>query len=400
MCVVDSKLATYQLILTVSSSWLTVPCSPVFCFVRDEIEIRHLSPLFAARRLSCVELVRHRAHRPLTRALPTAKMSSFAVSSARVVRTCVAGSGNKGRGVTSRVASGTPIHRRVGTPKGNVSLHVGCELNALQRRRRGSVSRNAIVNAGESSGWEDASTCVVRGEESGEAGGTVDSCCESGFTEVGACLTQEESSKNPTASSVETRDLQKEVSSRRTFAIISHPDAGKTTLTEKLLYYGGAINEAGAVRSRRGAKAATSDWMEMEQQRGISISSTALSFQYAGFTLNLLDTPGHADFSEDTYRTVTAADNAVMLIDSAKGLEPQTRKLFEVCRLNGLPIFTFCNKVRDARFPNPTTHCFTSNAGDCSFIHRDTQDVNRFSFPPQDGPAVPRAARVVGPNRT
>jgi peptide chain release factor 3 len=141
------------------------------------------------------------------------------------------------------------------------------------------------------------------------------------------------------------RDLAKEVASRRTFAIISHPDAGKTTLTEKLLYYGGAIQEAGAVRARRGAKAATSDWMEMEQQRGISISSTALSFVYKDFTLNLLDTPGHADFSEDTYRTVSAADNAVMLIDSAKGLEPQTRKLFEVCRLNGLPIFTFCNKM-------------------------------------------------------
>lgn len=141
------------------------------------------------------------------------------------------------------------------------------------------------------------------------------------------------------------RDLAKEVESRRTFAIISHPDAGKTTLTEKLLYYGGAIQEAGAVRARRGAKAATSDWMEMEKQRGISISSTALSFAYKGFTLNLLDTPGHADFSEDTYRTVSAADNAVMLIDSAKGLEPQTRKLFEVCRLNGLPIFTFCNKM-------------------------------------------------------
>ena len=141
------------------------------------------------------------------------------------------------------------------------------------------------------------------------------------------------------------RDLTKEVESRRTFAIISHPDAGKTTLTEKLLYYGGAIQEAGAVRARRGAKAATSDWMEMEQQRGISISSTALSFEYKNFTLNLLDTPGHADFSEDTYRTVSAADNAVMLVDSAKGLEPQTRKLFEVCRLNGLPIFTFCNKM-------------------------------------------------------
>ena len=141
------------------------------------------------------------------------------------------------------------------------------------------------------------------------------------------------------------RDLTKEVESRRTFAIISHPDAGKTTLTEKLLYYGGAIQEAGAVRARRGAMA-TSDWMEMEQQRRHlhlrrrrSPSSTTTSPSTSSAY------PGHADFSEDTYRTVSAADNAVMLVDSAKGLEPQTRKLFEVCRLNGLPIFTFCNKM-------------------------------------------------------
>ena len=190
------------------------------------------------------------------------------------------------------------------------------------------------------------------------------------------------------------RDLAKEVESRRTFAIISHPDAGKTTLTEKLLYYGGAINEAGAVRSRRGAKAATSDWMEMEQQRGISISSTALSFAYGGFTLNLLDTPGHADFSEDTYRTVTAADNAVMLIDAAKGLEPQTRKLFEVCRLNGLPIFTFCNKMDrpsleplelldqiEKEFNLPTYAVnWPIGSGDsfCGVYHRPTREVHLF----------------------
>ncbi|KAG5175270.1 PRF3, plastid translation release factor RF3 [Tribonema minus] len=136
-----------------------------------------------------------------------------------------------------------------------------------------------------------------------------------------------------------------EIARRRNFAIISHPDAGKTTLTEKLLLYGGAIQEAGAVRSRADQRKATSDWMELEKQRGISITSTVLSFEYAGAQINLLDTPGHQDFSEDTYRTLAAADNAVMLVDAAKGLEPQTRKLFEVCRLRGLPIFTFCNKL-------------------------------------------------------
>jgi len=140
-------------------------------------------------------------------------------------------------------------------------------------------------------------------------------------------------------------DIPAEVARRRNFAIISHPDAGKTTLTEKLLLYGGAIQEAGAVKARRAAKHATSDWMEMEKARGISITSTAMQFEYQGFMINLLDTPGHADFSEDTYRTLAAADNALMLIDAAKGLEPQTRKLFAVCRLNGLPVFTFVNKL-------------------------------------------------------
>ncbi len=139
---------------------------------------------------------------------------------------------------------------------------------------------------------------------------------------------------------------------RRTFAIISHPDAGKTTLTEKLLLYGGAIREAGAVKNRRAERAATSDWMELERQRGISITSTVLQFEYDGFHLNLLDTPGHHDFSEDTYRTLAAADNAVMLVDAGKGLETQTRKLFEVCRLRDIPIFTFINKLdRPARHP-------------------------------------------------
>ena len=140
-------------------------------------------------------------------------------------------------------------------------------------------------------------------------------------------------------------EIEQAVSSRRNFAIISHPDAGKTTLTEKLLLYGGAIHEAGAVKARREQRKATSDWMEMEQQRGISITSTVLQFLYNDFQINLLDTPGHQDFSEDTYRTLAAADNSVMLIDAAKGLEPQTRKLFEVCQLRSLPIFTFINKL-------------------------------------------------------
>ena len=140
-------------------------------------------------------------------------------------------------------------------------------------------------------------------------------------------------------------ELQEAVEQRRNFAIISHPDAGKTTLTEKLLLYGGAIHEAGAVKARREQRKATSDWMEMEQQRGISITSTVLQFLYEDCQINLLDTPGHQDFSEDTYRTLAAADNAVMLIDAAKGLEPQTRKLFEVCKMRSLPIFTFVNKL-------------------------------------------------------
>src|SRR5271155_2927253 len=139
--------------------------------------------------------------------------------------------------------------------------------------------------------------------------------------------------------------LEKEVARRRTFAIISHPDAGKTTLTEKLLLYGGAIHLAGAVRAKANQRNTTSDWMEIEKQRGISISTSVLQFEYGGGQINLLDTPRHKDFSEDTYRTLTAADSAVMLIDAAKGVEPQTRKLFEVCRMRGIPIFTFINKL-------------------------------------------------------
>ncbi|MFN4866333.1 MAG: peptide chain release factor 3 [Cyanobium sp.] len=150
----------------------------------------------------------------------------------------------------------------------------------------------------------------------------------------------------------ELQSLAEAVARRRNFAIISHPDAGKTTLTEKLLLYGGAIQQAGAVKAKGEQRKVTSDWMELEKQRGISITSTVLQFDYSGSTINLLDTPGHQDFSEDTYRTLAAADNAVMLEDAAKGLEPQTRKLFEVCRMRQIPIFTFINKMdRPGREP-------------------------------------------------
>ena len=146
--------------------------------------------------------------------------------------------------------------------------------------------------------------------------------------------------------------IEQEAKRRRTFAIISHPDAGKTTLTEKLLLYGGAIQLAGSVKARRNQRTATSDWMELEKQRGISITSTVLQFEYKDHVLNLLDTPGHDDFSADTYRTLTAADSAVMLIDNASGVETQTRKLFAVCKQRGLPIFTFVNKL-DNEGPGP-----------------------------------------------
>lgn len=144
-------------------------------------------------------------------------------------------------------------------------------------------------------------------------------------------------------------------SNRRTFAIISHPDAGKTTLTEKLLLQGGAIHLAGEVKARGQARRARSDWMKIEQQRGISVTSSVMTFEKDGVTFNLLDTPGHEDFSEDTYRTLTAVDSAIMVIDAAKGIEPQTRKLFEVCRLRSVPIITFVNKVdREGRSPFET----------------------------------------------
>src|SRR5947208_15395671 len=151
--------------------------------------------------------------------------------------------------------------------------------------------------------------------------------------------------------------LRLEISRRRTFAIISHPDAGKTTLTEKLLLHGGAIHLAGAVKARGAQRHVTSDWMELERQRGISVTSSVLQFEHRGFRINLLDTPGHQDFSEDTYRTLAAADAAVMLIDSAKGVEAQTRKLFQVCRRRGIPIFTFVNKMdRNGREPLDNLH--------------------------------------------
>ena len=149
-----------------------------------------------------------------------------------------------------------------------------------------------------------------------------------------------------------SQSLREEIARRRTFAIISHPDAGKTTLTEKLLLFGGAIHQAGVVKGKRLSRKATSDWMEIEKKRGISVTSTVLQFEYRHYQVNLLDTPGHEDFSEDTYRTLTAADSAVMLIDAAKGIEPQTLKLFQVCRMRHIPIFTFINKLdRDGRDP-------------------------------------------------
>ncbi len=144
-------------------------------------------------------------------------------------------------------------------------------------------------------------------------------------------------------------DIALQINRRRTFAIISHPDAGKTTLTEKLLLYGGAINLAGAVKGKAAARHVVSDWMEIEKERGISVTSSVLQFEYGGFCINILDTPGHQDFSEDTYRTLMAADSAVMVIDAAKGVEAQTRKLFKVCVMRRIPIFTFINKLdRDA----------------------------------------------------
>ena len=142
-----------------------------------------------------------------------------------------------------------------------------------------------------------------------------------------------------------TNEVKKQIEKRRTFAIISHPDAGKTTLTEKFLLYGGAINQAGSVKGKATARHAVSDWMEIEKERGISVTSSVLQFNYDGYCINILDTPGHQDFSEDTYRTLMAADSAVMVIDASKGVEAQTRKLFKVCTMRHIPIFTFINKM-------------------------------------------------------
>ena len=147
-----------------------------------------------------------------------------------------------------------------------------------------------------------------------------------------------------TPSATTPNELTSAIRRRRTFAIISHPDAGKTTLTEKLLLYGGAIHLAGAVKARRAQRHAASDWMELEQQRGISVTSSVMQFEYEGYQINLLDTPGHEDFSEDTYRTLVAADSAVMLLDNRRGVEERTRQLFEVCKRRRTPIFTFVNK--------------------------------------------------------
>ena len=142
------------------------------------------------------------------------------------------------------------------------------------------------------------------------------------------------------------------IEKRRTFAIISHPDAGKTTLTEKLLLYSGAIQIAGSVKGKKTDKHAVSDWMEIEKQRGISVTSSVMQFEYNGCCINIIDTPGHQDFSEDTYRTLMAADSAVMVIDASKGVENQTKKLFKVCLLRDIPIFTFINKMdREAKSP-------------------------------------------------
>ena len=140
-------------------------------------------------------------------------------------------------------------------------------------------------------------------------------------------------------------DVRAQAKKRRTFAIISHPDAGKTTVTEKLLLYSGMVRAAGMVGSRKSAATATSDWMGMEQERGISITASAMQFGYKNAVINVLDTPGHQDFCEDTYRTLTAADSAIMVIDAAKGVDVQTRKLFEVCRLRKIPVFTLINKM-------------------------------------------------------
>lgn len=176
------------------------------------------------------------------------------------------------------------------------------------------------------------------------------------------------------------------VNKRKTFAIISHPDAGKTTLTEKLLLFGGAIQQAGAVKARGENRRAHSDWMKVEQERGISVASSVMTFEYHNITFNLLDTPGHEDFSEDTYRVLTAVDSAVMVIDSAKGIETQTKKLFEVCRLRNIPIITFINKMdREGQDPFLLLDDIEKNAGarrlPGKLAHRQRQRLSRLLRP-------------------
>ena len=180
--------------------------------------------------------------------------------------------------------------------------------------------------------------------------------------------------------SAELTELEREVARRRTFAIISHPDAGKTTLTEKLLLYAGAIELAGAVRGRKARRHATSDWMALEQERGISITSAALEFEIDGRRMSLIDTPGHKDFSEDTYRALIAADSVVMVIDAANGVEDQTRKLFEVCRRHRLPILTFietrkdratvCAEIDSRRITFVTRHCLTEHSEETTLLRQ------------------------------
>ena len=180
-------------------------------------------------------------------------------------------------------------------------------------------------------------------------------------------------------------DLPPEIARRRTFAIISHPDAGKTTLTEKFLLYGGAIQMAGQVRAKGEARRSRSDFMQMEKDRGISVSASAMSFEFKDFWFNLVDTPGHSDFSEDTYRTLTAVDAAIMVIDGAKGVESQTQKLFEVCRLRDLPILTFCNKMdRESRDTFEIIDEIQENLA---------IDVTPASWPIGQGPRVPGLLR-------
>ena len=204
---------------------------------------------------------------------------------------------------------------------------------------------------------------------------------------------------------------EQEIERRRSFAIISHPDAGKTTMTEKLLFLGGAIHTAGEVKGKAGSKAAMSDWMSMEQERGISITSSVMQFEHRGLHLNLLDTPGHKDFSEDTYRTLSAADSAVMLLDVAKGVEPQTKKLYEVCRYRQLPIFSFINKLdRDGKIPlelldevektlnmrcYPVTWPLGIGNTFRGLYHRHTKEFHWYKI--QDGELQTRLYKVKGP---